>query len=260
MAEGRTVGGFGLSERQRQQMAHTLSLSPTPLELPEEDDGGDEVKLPAMASTRGLLGLTHSSLIPCRRARADLSCCASLPLSAVGTHSSHMSTLHSAASSHASSSLFSSTLFPRVPSTPPSANPLSAAILYVHSLVSTSPADVAGLQVRDFVLEIGPYSKDSGWEVNMIEDLALTIRHWPDTHPNQPLRVKVLRRIPPDSAHSIPDVLWARTKANGNGDGNGQGNGKAGGGGHPNGGGKVLGLVSGSSTPSLLTSCPVLFA
>ena len=51
---------------------------------------------------------------------------------------------------------------------PVDSNPLSAAILYVYSLVTTSPADVAGLRPRDFILSIDKYSK-RGWQPDMIE-------------------------------------------------------------------------------------------
>ena len=47
-------------------------------------------------------------------------------------------------------------------------NPLSAAFLYVYSLVTTSPADVAGLRPRDFIIAIDAFTK-RGWEPNMIE-------------------------------------------------------------------------------------------
>ena len=52
--------------------------------------------------------------------------------------------------------------------TAPDNNPLSAAILYVYSLVTTSPADVAGLRPRDFIIAIDSFTK-RGWQPDMIE-------------------------------------------------------------------------------------------
>ena len=99
-------GGNGrqVSERQRQHMQYTESLSPSPLEEPHDE--------------------------PDKRAASTA------PVGAVSSAAD--------------------------------GNPLSAAILYVYSLVTTSPADVAGLRPRDFILSIGSFSKQ-GWQPDMIE-------------------------------------------------------------------------------------------
>ena len=103
--DGTSGGGNGrpVSDRQRQQMQYTESLSPSPLEEPHEKR--DEQLASATPSSDG--------------SSADT-------------------------------------------------NPLSAAILYVYSLVTTSPADVAGLRPRDFILAIDTFNK-RGWQPDMIQ-------------------------------------------------------------------------------------------
>ena len=222
-----------MSERQRQQMSYTRRLSPTPMELPDEDDDSAEAQLSAHLEAAAR-GQSHracpcSAPIHCDRS-ADSLDASPAPSLAVGSGSPsgrRPSTMRSALAllspADSSSSLFAATPFPSASA--PSTNPLSSAILYVHSLVSTSPAEVAGLRVRDFIIEIDGYSK-SGWEVNHIERVAHTVLHWPDTHPGQPMRIVALRRLPQDHAAALPDVIWARTKANGGHEsGNGNGNG-----------------------------------
>ena len=99
--------GRQVSDRQRQQMLYTESLSPSPLEEPHEET---DARFSSLASS-----------------------------SSVGSSSNSAD-----------------------------GNPLSAAILYVYSLVTTSPADVAGLRPRDFIIAIDSFTK-RGWQPDMIE-------------------------------------------------------------------------------------------
>ena len=106
---GSGIGGRPVSDRQRQQMQYTESLSPSPLEEPHEE--------------------TDNHLASAQPSGGD---------SSAGV--------------------------------PTDSNPLSAAILYVYSLVTTSPADVAGLRPRDFIIAIDRFNKQ-GWQPDMIEVL-----------------------------------------------------------------------------------------
>ena len=224
-ARGVPFAGTGLSGHQRLRESSPHHLPATPPNLYEDGDRGDGRGAPSSEPIQ-----RQHSTRPCPHAVLCTLSPLPLPAPSAGAHSSSPSiarsalqpTSFAAAAATAVSSSRSPTLrgFAGSPLLP---HPLSSAILYVHSLVSTSSADAAGLRVRDLIVEIGPYSREKGWCVNMIEDVAHLIRSWPDLHSDQPLRVKVLRRIPLEQAQALPEVVWVRMKTNGDGDGNGQG-------------------------------------
>lgn len=111
-------------------------------------------------------------------------------------------------------------LIPLSSVSPLGGNPLSNVILYIHTLIETSAADHAGLQVRDFILDIAGFNENN-WEVNMIADVAQTIREWPEKHPNERMRIEVLRKIKPEQVQQQQQqgqpmkIVWAKVKHNG---------------------------------------------
>ena len=265
---GALCGGRVFSARQRQQMAFTERLSPTPMEEPEEEEevkGGRRDGQAGRGSGAHSLTTATDSSAGQRRLRLLLTLmrgCAIFP-SAAGTvlaaapsrAAQPLSSARRLLSSRPSavvcptSALSPSPSPPLLPAGSPtsSSNPLLSAILYVHTLISTSPADAAGLRVRDFIVEIAHFSKAAGWTANMLGDVAVAIHGWPAQHPGQPMRIVVLRRVPHELAETLPDVTWARTKLNGSGNGHGAG----GGGGGGNGGGNGSGNGKGESVIAL---------
>ena len=218
-----------VSDRQRQQESdqpHTLAHQP--LDQLEDGDERDGKQSPPSALASGQrLSPSFPTTVHSPSLTAP-----PRPHLPAGAHLSRVRTPRSAVRPLSSSDPFPTSLSssplpaPHIsPSSPASTAPSSvaAAILYVHSVVSTSPADTAGLRVRDLIVEIGGFSRQKGWHVNMIEDVARLIRSWPHLHPGQPLRIEVLRRITPEQAQGPLSVVWARLKTGGNGDGDGRG-------------------------------------
>ena len=265
---GALCGGRVFSARQRQQMAFTERLSPTPMEEPEEEEelkgGRRDGQAGRGSSAHSLTAATdrqHWTATPHTPRHLMLDCAvfpsaagtvlAAAPSRAAQPLSSARRLLSSRPSAVVcpTSALSPSPSPPLLPAGSPtsSSNPLLSAILYVHTLISTSPADAAGLRVRDFIVEIAHFSKAAGWTPNMLRDVAAAIHAWPAQHPGQPMRIVVLRRVPHELAETLPDVTWARTKLNGSGNGHGAG----GGGGGGNGGGNGSGNGKGESVIAL---------
>jgi len=71
---------------------------------------------------------------------------------------------------------------------------LDSVILYVQSLVVTSPADNAGLAIGDLIVRMSDYSAQD-WKPNRIMEVAKMVHEWPIKHGKRPLRIEVLRPI-----------------------------------------------------------------